>query len=502
MTANAHTPKLRAIFAYSVGALSETAAKRLERHLAICDACMDALAAADAYESSVGEARAIPAPTLDWTKMESRLELEAHREARKLRMKPALPFVATLAIAAAALLAFFLSHSGAEVARTDELPPIVTSPEVLLAQREEALASALATGFVTALNGRTSVGVNGTEQPLLLRSEIQEGARLRTEGRLDLVFADGTGAAMSAGTSVRVARLRAAQVELELEVGTLSSQVRAIAPQGRYVVRSGPYDLAVKGTSFSASKNADHVAVFVEEGEVDVSRAGTKIAEVRAGQIWRGPLAEGYLGIAAAPASESDPEVAGLMTPFGIRSFDTDWPTVNVATSAKLRSYRVGQSVFSAAENLAMRAPEGPLDLYAIDKFGAEHHVRIVVDANGASISESDFDGLSPDAPRHTEGTLSEDLILPVVRAGQRAIAACQLRAERAGETVSGRMTVRILIDRRGEVGSASVIKPARTMSGPLLEACVRDEVERWHFPPPTGGTVTFDLPLSFTHRD
>lgn len=59
-----HSPKWRALSAYHAGALGPAGRRRVERHLAECERCAEALARVRAYEASVAEVRAQPTPAV------------------------------------------------------------------------------------------------------------------------------------------------------------------------------------------------------------------------------------------------------------------------------------------------------------------------------------------------------------------------------------------------------------------------------------------------------
>jgi hypothetical protein len=55
---------------------------------------------------------------------------------------------------------------------------------------------------------------------------------------------------------------------------------------------------------------------------------------------------------------------------------------------------------------------------------------------------------------------------------------------------LTGNVTRAELVQRAGEEA------PSET-----FRQCVTEEARRWSFPPPTGGSVTFDQPLRFSTR-
>ncbi len=108
---------------------------------------------------------------------------------------------------------------------------------------------------------------------------------------------------------------------------------------------------------------------------------------------------------------------------------------------------------------------------------------------------------LVPEAPPAQEGYLPAALIAPPVRAGMRNLQACHRQEARRGQPPSGIFSLRVTIGLTGRVRRAQLIQRAGEPPSNRFRQCVTQEAQRWSFPPPTGGTVTFDQPLRFTTR-
>jgi ferric-dicitrate binding protein FerR (iron transport regulator) len=73
-----------------------------------------------------------------------------------------------------------------------------------------------------------------------------------------------------------------------IDKGRVTLSVPRQKPGHRFTLRAGPYQISVLGTKFQVRVAGERVGVEVEEGAVEVSRAGRKVL-VEAGEAWHSP---------------------------------------------------------------------------------------------------------------------------------------------------------------------------------------------------------------------
>ena len=119
----------------------------------------------------------------------------------------------------------------------------------------------------------------------------------------------------------------------------------------------------------------------------------------------------------------------------------------------------------------------------------------MVVGQDGVAI---DADDLQAEPPRVREGYLPEDDIRDTVQRGLVRLRQCYEQGLRERPDLEGHLTVRITVGLDGSVSRVRVVG-GDVPDG--MQQCVRNYSERWTFPPPRGGFVTFDVPLAFGAR-
>jgi len=470
-----HAPKLAALIAYDGGVLSDAGAARVERHLASCAPCRVALAQGRAYEQAAEEARRARYPEPDWQKMDLALARVAREEARRARGGPSSALWAVAALAAAALLAVWAASRGGSPT-TPELPP---APPI--AEHVRPVAPPAMFAEVTAVSGEARAA--GLAEPLAPGSSLAEGTRLVTGAgaRLDVALRDATGIVLAEQSATVITRLRAEETELTLEAGAVSSQVHHLAAAERYEVRAGRYLISVRGTRFTVTRDGERITVTCDEGVVAVSDGDREVALVRAPGRW-----------------SSSPDVEALAQgsvprPRAIDPAAAAWPTLRLPALANIREWRFDGSKFTAAGELAARVPLGTLSLVGVDDRGRELGALIEVTTAGAVLEGS---ALQPTTPEIRTGYLPRALINPVVAAGTPAMRRCtDLTLNIQPNLALGDARLRLTVTGNGEVERVSVTGDGWDM--PLaLAACIQRNVERWNFPPPTGGAVPLVLPI------
>lgn len=102
-----------------------------------------------------------------------------------------------------------------------------------------------------------------------------------------------------------------------------------------------------------------------------------------------------------------------------------------------------------------------------------------------------------PDFAGQGGGTLDKRQIDDVIKVRMGRIQACYQREYQRNPGLQGRITLRILIDKDGNVPLVKVRQS--TMNNPTVEQCLIDELRETRFPAPTGGTVVVTYPFSFS---
>jgi hypothetical protein len=297
-------------------------------------------------------------------------------------------------------------------------------------------------------------------------------------------FADGTGMVVEEHTEVKVVELREGRVTLELAHGTVANEVAHLQFEDRYEVHAGPYVFRVRGTRFAVSRKAEDVALVVAEGVVEVVRGHRIEAVVEGPGSWQ----SGFV--------VWGPE--RVRRPVALAEDAADWPVLRVRLDDVAHRVRIGGHDVRASRVLAMRVPVGATEVGVQGPEGELKTHLVDVGETGEVIEGAE---LVPNAPPPREGFLPPSLIAPPVRAGMRNLQTCHRQEARRGDPPSGVFSLRVTIGLTGRVQRAQLIQRAGEPPSNTFRQCVTQEAQRWSFPPPTGGTVTFDQPLRFTTR-
>ena len=475
MSAVVHAPKVAALLAYDARLLSTEGARRVEAHLAGCDGCRRTLAAIRAYDALVDTARAEAPPEPAWERMELALRREARTVAASARDSRQIFAASALAVAAAALLGFGIV-AGAPVRATQ---PTARGDGALPTAPVEPARERIA-GEVTLTAGRV------TRSGEL---DVAPGARLDDDSVIatgpgseaDVRFGAATGVAVLASSRVRMARLRRGQVSFDVEDGSVSSEVAHLGAGDLYEVHAGMWTARVRGTRFAVTRLGDDIEVRVAEGVVEVLRGDQLEAVVFAPGVFRSSL--GVWTDGDVPRVHFGPEQGEPVT---------------LRADPRIAAWLVDGRRISAASDLRMRAPRGELSVIGLGEDGAELYRRLVPVPVGGAMVEGE--ALAPSAPAVRAGYLDPELIAPTVRAGIRSMQSCQEQIARLREAPSGRFTLRVTIGRTGEVQRAVLLSDGDPPPAGFA-ACVVEKTRNWTFPPPTGGIVTFEQPLTFASR-
>jgi TonB family protein len=98
---------------------------------------------------------------------------------------------------------------------------------------------------------------------------------------------------------------------------------------------------------------------------------------------------------------------------------------------------------------------------------------------------------------RVRHGSIDGDKVREVVSSHKGELGGCYERAVLENPHLSGMSTLRIVIDRDGTVGTASV--QSSTLHSVTMQRCLLQLVRTWRFPPPADGSpAAVDYPLIF----
>jgi hypothetical protein len=483
-----HTPKTAALLAYDADLLSVAGRTRLEAHLAGCEVCRRELRAVRLYDQMVAEAQA-ETVEIEWDRMELALRREARdvsAQVRAERMRgkeqgarvssgppDTTWLLAGMLAAAAAVLALWSMRSGESptaslgTERSATVAPIDTPPVA---------------GEITLVSGRglrrTFAGTEG----LAVGAAVSEADTLEANGdsRIHVRFREGTGIVVGAESQVRVRRLRAADVSIDLVNGTVASVVAPLARRHTYDIHLDPWRVEVRGTRFSVTRDGAGIVVRLEEGAVAIFRHGTLV------RVLEAPAVFGASGDAQSPM------------PFGLGASDADWPTLALPDLG-MTEWQIDGASFEAPSGGALRVAPGTHTVIGL-RDGIEA-LRTRIDVVDDHVLEGPA-SVAPQAPARRYGDLPAALLVPVVEAGRPALMRCQESVSRSGPaTVSGRFTLEVTVSPSGAVSQARLV-PAGAAPPPEFTRCVESKVREWVFPPPSGaGFFRFEAPLRFGSR-
>jgi tetratricopeptide (TPR) repeat protein len=131
---------------------------------------------------------------------------------------------------------------------------------------------------------------------------------------VNVTLAEGTHIELSPRSRVELLSSSEAAVQLSLGAGSARFDV-AKKRWRRFSVRSGAVEVLVTGTQFRVTRTAgvagERVSVGVEEGSVEVHRAGHDVVRLRAGEQWSSAPDGHVTNEPAAPEPSPEPEESG-----------------------------------------------------------------------------------------------------------------------------------------------------------------------------------------------
>lgn len=94
------------------------------------------------------------------------------------------------------------------------------------------------------------------------------------------------------------------------------------------------------------------------------------------------------------------------------------------------------------------------------------------------------------------EGTMNTNAVGRVIRLGKGAIQACYQRALKRNPKLTGKISIRLIINAMGKVTKVSV--DSDSVGDPSVTSCIKSIAGRWRFPPPEGGPAEVVVPIVF----
>lgn len=504
-----HEPKVHALLAQRDGRLSAQGHARLARHLAACTTCCE-LERGMRLEAALRAEVLHHTPVVDFAKIERALRAQREASARsRRRMKLVWSAAAALSIAAAVVLAV-LRDAPTQGAQQ----PVASS---LRASAPDAPARYLPVrADVTAVRGE--VWITRDAQPnaerLRVPGIVGEGDVLSCVASCEahVRIAQQTAFVLAEGGKVQLVRLREGDTQLGLEHGRIVSQVHPLTGTQRFEVLARGYTVAVRGTHFSVSAGDERLEVAVDEGHVVVTNSqGQDVADLHAGQRFglgsalesNGPvhLPEALGSDASYATNPSGPRDSDNMEGAQLATLELPALTaLDLGHGVRVETLSVRGASFGTAGQLAMRVPVGDVELDVTLADGRTHALQIEVPLSGFRVDEAWWKRALRESAPAAENTLGAAEISVVVQRGMPALERCYELALKQRPDVSGKLTLRISLDRHGRVQRADPRAQHAAVPEQLV-SCLRTAVKRWTFPAPGPSGITFDAPIRLTRR-
>jgi ferric-dicitrate binding protein FerR (iron transport regulator) len=489
-----HAPKLLALEAYASGLLSTAGAARVERHLGACARCNQALAEVRSYALLREDAERSDVPLLDWNRFEAALDASPSQAAAQagaaLRTQPVPRRSGKLIALAWPVLAIAATLVFAWIGMSGQPVPEASAPARTLPAAAPAMLGDALIAQVTLLAGSVTLEQDGVTRPLTLSSEVREGAHLITGpgAALHVTWSSGTGVALGESSSLRLAKLRRDEVELDLEQGSVVNQVHILAAGQRYAVRSGELSAHVRGTRFTVERQAASASpalqgdrVAVQEGRVEVQRAGQVLALLTPGQSYEHPKRD-------KPAPVVQQSVHGAV------ALHADWGTLQLPALGDLHAWIIDGQPIAPHGGLSLRLPLGSTQLTFEDARGQIRSVAIDLRERITTLEPVALAKLV--APKEARsGHLEPEQISRVIKAGVEPLRRCYERGLRVLPSLAGKLVLSVRVGADGRVTRA---EPKGSELPLEVSRCISQEAGRMVFPKPEGGgAVSFEVPLN-----
>lgn len=475
----AHRTKTAALIAYAEGLLSVEGCRRLEAHLAQCDACESELAAIRLYETMVEDVREGPVPAIDFGKMELTLARQAEQVSRAIRARAlrrrALPWLG-LAAAAAVGVAFWAWP------RTPEAPLALPTPPIEETPLPAPLVEAAVLIPTVTLAAGVAQRIDDGERALVPGDVLGEEARLRTgeDGELHVRLHEGTGIRLAASTQTGLTRIREGEIALTLSRGTLASEVAPLRGQSTFIVLCAGYEVEARGAnvvvSYVVSYLEEVLTVDLSDGSVVIRDPGGHEINLESPARWSSAGPVGGEPSAAAVRSAHAPVVE---------------PTLVTLSDIRLVRWELDGVDISTLGDVRLGLVPGEHRVRGWDARGRLFTTLLPVGDAPVMLEPG---AMRSQAPHMQPGHLDPEDIQRVLGRGMRQVRRCYEVSLRQGETTQGHAQLRITVGLLGGVETARVMG----IDDAPLAQCIENYASRWIFPPP-GGPVTLEQPLNLT---
>jgi hypothetical protein len=318
---------------------------------------------------------------------------------------------------------------------------------------------------------------------------LEEGTLLVTGPgeALHVQLEEGTGFILAASSRLRLARLRAGEVELELLAGAVTSRVHELAASESYAVISGEHRVRVRGTRFRVALGGRGTEVDIDEGLVEIDTlAGTRIAELMAPGRWPS---------GAPAAGETVPEPSGpLADPHGYLQPVAGWPVVRLFGLERARQLQVGATHVERPGVLAMRVPPGDVELRAELADGRKLATKLHAEGGVLEVDARKLRSLVPADDPVRPAPVAPSVLGSVLHRSAPALQRCYDRSLLLHPTLEGRLRLRVRLDGSGHVASTEV-QGAQAVPAEL-SSCFAQVTARWQFPEAAAG-AELEVPLN-----
>ncbi len=500
-----HAPKTAALLALCEGVLSEAGRRRIERHLAGCEVCRRHLAAIRLVEDLREDVVSLE-PELDWDRLELPLRREARRVARLARARRLAP-LALSAVAAAAALALFLPRGA-------DAPPLATAPTqphppslsaAPAAQSGEASPKpppSAPLAQVVAVTGEASASISGAPRHRILAGEtLATGTVLQTgpESSVHVWLRADTGFLIGPDTRLVLLSL-GEHVLLELQHGEVHSRVAPLGPAQRYEVSDGAGWVAhVRGTRFAVRRLEEGLAVDVQEGKVEITRGGQRLAMLAAPAAWR-PASED-----SSPRNTPVPAEPAVLLPWLPAGEDPSaWSLLLLPSVRGIEGWEV--EGLRSTGPLQLRRSRGTVTVYALGREQRRVPLRITLDDARVRPDAATIEGLASKLLNPRRGRIDPHALASAARKLGPALQRCHRRALKERPTLAERSPIHLVARLRiGLSGSVRSIRwKERSLDAELSDSlltCLRDAISSHPFPRPEGEAVLVDLPIRLAAR-
>ncbi|MBW2262491.1 MAG: AgmX/PglI C-terminal domain-containing protein [Deltaproteobacteria bacterium] len=516
----------RRIYALLDDRLSPRGREALDDHLQKCEACrthLEQVREARSVLSLMGEDE----PEMNWARVDAAIDdiTTAPREVPGTIRWPGWALGTALA-AAAAVLVLVVVH-GRKVAQDEEATIAVVNPEV---EVEMTLLDSLPR------SGRLTLVGQGTRwkrpglgwQDADLETEIMQDTVVETSvsSAASVQLASLSGVRLEPMTSATFHQITRDIVRLDLEQGTLSVKVHSTSGLRDVRVYTDQAVVRVSGTTLSVDKTGGMTRVVVAKGRATVHPAGggePRIVEAPDALT----LDDHGVSSPGTDAAQAKAEVQRLRS-LHFNFFEGEPSDAAVAFApqgaAGGATVSIGKKLAGLAP-LTMLAPEGMDEATLAFQDGSTLETHLDIEPSATTIvnfsapviktepskpkprlaskiihetaPKENIEEQEQEQASHT-GFLAPQIVKMVLKKQHGRLRDCYqkyLDREPAGGIVKAR--IRFTIGTSGKV-----LKASSTSNGDgKLEACLAGATSTITFPPPSGGTIEFEYPITFAPK-